>query len=52
MFDALANDPALDFAMQLDPGDMQFVYTHALPHDRTGFVNWPDRRDRRHLLRL
>jgi Taurine catabolism dioxygenase TauD, TfdA family len=52
MFDALANDPALNFAMQLEPGDMQFVYNHAQLHDRTGFVDWPDPEHRRHLLRL
>jgi hypothetical protein len=52
MFDALANDPALHFEMQLQPGDMQFVYNHAQLHDRTGFTDWPDPKDRRHLLRL
>ena len=52
MFDALANDPELHFEMQLQPGDMQFVYNHAQLHDRTGFVDWPDASRRRHLLRL
>lgn len=51
-FDALANDPALNFAMDLQPGDMQFVYNHSQLHDRTGFVDWPDPDRRRHLLRL
>ncbi len=51
LFDTLANDPKLNFGMRLRPGDMQFVYNHALLHDRTGFRDWPDRR-RRHLLRL
>ena len=52
LFDALANDPSLHFAMQLEPGDMQFVYNHSQLHDRTGFVDWPDASERRHLLRL
>ncbi|WP_209279366.1 TauD/TfdA family dioxygenase [Parasedimentitalea huanghaiensis] len=52
MFDALANDPALCFGMQLEPGDMQFVYNHSQLHDRTGFLDWPDPSKRRHLMRL
>jgi hypothetical protein len=52
LFDTLANDPRLHFGMQLRPGDMQFVYNHALLHDRTGFRDWPDPRQKRHLLRL
>lgn len=52
MFDALADDPALNFGMDLEPGDMQFVYNHSQLHDRTGFVDWPDPNQRRHLLRL
>lgn len=52
LFDALANDPRLHFGMQLQPGDMQFVYNHALLHDRTAFRDWPDAHQKRHLLRL
>ena len=52
MFDALANDPRLHFAMQLQPGDMQFVHNHSLLHDRTGFRDWPEASKKRHLLRL
>ncbi|MBO9448398.1 TauD/TfdA family dioxygenase [Ruegeria sp. R14_0] len=51
-FDALANDPDLCLTMRLQPGDMQFVYNHSQLHDRTGFVDWPDPAERRHLLRL
>ncbi|MFT5896492.1 MAG: hypothetical protein ACI8VW_003375, partial [bacterium] len=47
-----ANDPDLHFSMQLEPGDMQFVYNHSQLHDRTGFTDWPDKSKRRHLLRL
>ena len=52
MFDALANSPELYFGMQLQPGDMQFVYNHSQLHDRTGFLDWPDPSQRRHLMRL
>lgn len=51
-FDELANDSELHLAMQLVPGDLQFVYNHALLHDRTAFVDWQDAERRRHLLRL
>lgn len=51
-FDKLANDPELHFSMQLQPGDMQFVYNHSQLHDRTGFTDWPDPDQRRHVLRL
>ena len=52
LFDALANDPRLHFGMQLQPGDMQFVYNHGMLHDRTAFRDWPDGKQKRHLLRL
>jgi Taurine catabolism dioxygenase TauD, TfdA family len=52
MFDALANDPKLSLSMELEPGDMQFVYNHALLHDRTGFEDWEEPSQKRHLLRL
>ena len=52
MFDSLANDPRLNLTMELEPGDMQFVYNHALLHDRTGFEDWEDPAQKRHLLRL
>ena len=51
-FDALANDPELHMVMQLQPGDMQFVYNHSQLHDREAFVDWPEPENRRHLLRL
>lgn len=51
-FDALANDPDLHISMRLQAGDMQFVYNHAMLHDRTEFRDWPDPRKHRHLFRL
>lgn len=52
LFDQLANSAELNFSMRLEPGDMQFVYNHALLHDRTAFEDWPEDEARRHLLRL
>ncbi|MEM9209486.1 MAG: TauD/TfdA family dioxygenase, partial [Pseudomonadota bacterium] len=51
-FDRLANDPDLHIRMQLAAGDIQFVYNHALLHDRTGFEDYDEPDRRRHLLRL
>ena len=36
----------------LEKGEMQFVYNHAMLHDRTGFEDWDELDKRRHLLRL
>ncbi len=52
LFDALANDPALNFHMRLQPGDVQLVHNHTLLHDRTAFEDWAEPARRRHLLRL
>jgi hypothetical protein len=52
MFDRLANDPELSLAMELRPGDLQFVHNHGLLHDRMGFEDHPEPERRRHLLRL
>ena len=52
LFDEILNDPSIHLTMDLEPGDMQFVYNHSLLHDRTSFVDHPDASQRRHLLRL
>lgn len=52
LFDTCCNDPEIHLTMQLEKGDMQFVYNHAMLHDRTGFEDWPEPDRRRHLLRL
>ena len=52
LFDALANDPALNIFIGFQPGDVQLVHNHTLLHDRTGFENWPEPERHRHLLRL
>ncbi|MEH6457200.1 MAG: TauD/TfdA family dioxygenase [Cocleimonas sp.] len=52
LFDSLANEPSLNLSMQLQHGDMQFVHNHSMLHDRTGFLDWPEPENRRHLFRL
>jgi hypothetical protein len=52
LFDALADDPAINFMMEFQPGDIQLVHNHTLLHDRTGFEDWPEPARKRHLLRL
>lgn len=52
LFDRLCNDPRLHLTMQLQSGDMQFVYNHSLLHDRTGFTDHPDPEKKRYLRRL
>jgi hypothetical protein len=52
LFDQLANDPALHFQMELQPGDIQLVHNHTLLHDRTAFEDWQEPERKRHLLRL
>lgn len=52
LFDALAEDPALNLVMRLAPGDAQFVHNHVCLHDRTAFVDHDEPALRRHLLRL
>lgn len=52
LFDSLANEPSLHLSMQLEHGDMQFVHNHSMLHDRTGFLDWPEPENRRHLFRL
>jgi hypothetical protein len=52
LFDELANDSALNFTMELQPGDMQFVHNHTILHDRTAFEDFPESERKRHLLRL
>ncbi len=50
LFDDLAN--RLNFDMELQPGDIQFVHNHTLLHDRTAFEDWEDVDRKRHLLRM
>jgi hypothetical protein len=51
-WDGVVNEPGVHLTMDLEPGDIQFVYNHSLLHDRTAFVDDDDPALRRHLLRL
>lgn len=51
-FDKFCNSPDLHLSMMLEKGDMQFVYNHAMLHDRTAFIDSEDVPKRRHLCRL
>ena len=50
--DQLANDPRLNLAMELEPGDIQLVHNHTILHDRTAFEDYSEPDRKRHLLRL
>ena len=52
LFDRLADDPALHFHMELEPGDVQLVHNHTILHDRTAFEDRDEPGRGRHLLRL
>jgi len=52
LFDELCSSPKLHLSMMLQKGDIQFVYNHAMLHDRTGFIDWSEVEKRRHLTRL
>ncbi|WP_169577658.1 TauD/TfdA family dioxygenase [Sinimarinibacterium sp. CAU 1509] len=52
LYDTLAGDPAFYLDMDLEPGDLQLISNHTIVHARTGFEDWPEPEQRRHLLRL
>jgi alpha-ketoglutarate-dependent taurine dioxygenase len=52
VFDQVLNEPDVHLAMDLEPGDIQFVYNHSVLHDRMKFMDHSDPELRRHLLRL
>ncbi|HSW14362.1 MAG TPA: TauD/TfdA family dioxygenase [Solimonas sp.] len=51
-YDAIAGDPEFCLDMDLQPGDIQLISNHTILHARTGFEDWPEPEQRRHLLRL
>ncbi|WP_165797411.1 TauD/TfdA family dioxygenase [Solimonas fluminis] len=51
-YDEIASDPEFCLDMDLQPGDIQLISNHTILHARTGFEDWPDPDQRRHLLRL
>lgn len=51
-YDDIAGNPEFCLDMDLQPGDVQLISNHTILHARTGFEDWPDPDQRRHLLRL
>lgn len=52
LFDAVCEDASLSYGMDLAPGDIQLLHNHQVLHGRTGFEDWPEPGQKRHLLRL
>lgn len=52
LMDALCADPDLHLAMTLERGDMQFISNYTTLHSRTEYVDGPDPKTQRYLLRL
>ncbi|MDX6353386.1 MAG: hypothetical protein QOF98_289 [Streptomyces sp.] len=52
LLDRLNNDPRFTLAMDLRPGDMQFLNNHVTLHSRTPYVDHPTPTPRRNLIRL
>ncbi len=50
MFQGLTNE--LCFAMDFQPGDIQFLHNHVMVHSRTEYIDFPEPERMRHLLRL
>ena len=51
-YDAIAVEPDICLDMDLQPGDMQLLSNHSIVHARTGFEDFSEPEQRRHLLRL
>tara|TARA_B100000674_G_scaffold450148_1_gene419845 strand:- start:1747 stop:2820 length:1074 start_codon:yes stop_codon:yes gene_type:complete len=52
LIDELAKSDAIRLDMDFQPGDIQIVNNLTTLHSRTGYEDWPDPEQRRHLLRL
>lgn len=51
-YDSVASDPDFYLDMDLEPGDIQLISNHTILHARTGYEDWDELAQRRHLLRL
>ncbi len=51
-YEEIAEDPALYFDMDLEPGDIQWLSNHTILHARTEYEDHPEPERKRHLLRL
>ncbi len=52
LVDSIAAERDVHLDMTFEPGDIQLVCNHGIYHSRTAYEDWPDEKDRRHLLRL
>ena len=52
VLDQLTGDPRFTLAMDLRPGDIQFLNDHVVVHSRTDYVDYPEPERRRDLIRL
>jgi alpha-ketoglutarate-dependent taurine dioxygenase len=52
LLDELTHDPRFAFTMDLRAGDLQFLNNRVTMHDRTAYVDHPEPRRRRHLIRI
>jgi len=52
VLDQVLNDPKNFSTLTLEPGEILFTQNHLLPHDRTAFVDYPDKQLRRLLIRI
>ncbi len=52
VLDQMNSDPRFSVAMDLRPGDMQFLNNHVVLHNRTAYEDHPEPERRRDLIRL
>ena len=52
LIDEVAEDPALHVAMQLEPGEINWLKNNTALHSRTAYVDYDEPARKRHLLRL
>lgn len=52
LFEEVSQEPGLAIDMDFQPGDVQWLLNYAALHSRTGYIDFPERERRRHLLRL
>lgn len=52
LYESIGNEPGFYLDMEFAAGDMQLVSNHSVLHARTGYTDWDEPAQRRHLLRL
>ncbi len=51
-FQELCEKKEIQLNMDFEPGDIQFLNNYQILHDRKKFKDWPNGKNKRHLLRL